>query len=205
MAVTCGRGCGSSTPRSRSGCRASGGRLRRHPWGRAGPSGPLSLFVLAPAAFSVPTPSMPSSAGIHAGGRRVGGTSYKHPAPAEARGGGRDDHIAPKRQRGRGAVERCGRSGDCDHSAPKRRLPLPLWSEVVVLATPSPAKLPGRPTPRGRRREAPASVAQANSPRAMRRPAGQEKLSRSAPRPGPPPRTRRRRSGRRSACRTTRT
>ncbi len=112
MAVTCGRGCGSSTPRSRSGCRASGGRLRRHPWGRAGPSGPLSLFVLAPAAFSVPTPSMPSSAGIHAGGRRVGGTSYKHPAPAEARGGGRDDHIAPKRQRA-----------------------VALWSDVVALAT----------------------------------------------------------------------
>ena len=52
----------------------------------------------------------------------------------------------------RGAVERCGRYGD--HSAPKRRPRLPLWSEVVVLATPSPAKNAGQTNPRGRRRQA---------------------------------------------------
>ena len=34
--------------------------------------------------------------------------------------------------------------GANDHVAPKRRPPLPLWSEMVVLATPSPAKMRGR-------------------------------------------------------------
>ena len=98
---------------------------------------PRWLWRCRPRPYPFRRPSM-------AGGRRVGGTSYRHPHPAEARTGRAERPHCAKAPASRGAVERRGRYSD--HPAPKRRPPSSLWREVVVLATPSPARMPGRPT-----------------------------------------------------------
>ena len=77
-----------------------------------------------------------------AGGRRVGGTSYRHPAPAEARTGRAEPPPCSKTPASLGvfAQDGCRRYSHCHHFARKRRPPVPFSSVVVVLAHSAPIR-----------------------------------------------------------------
>ena len=79
-----------------------------------------------------------------AGGRRVGGTSYRHPHPAEARTGRAERPHCAKAPASRGAVERRGRKATILRQSAGR--PCRFGAKWSFSPPPPQQKMPGRPT-----------------------------------------------------------